>query len=136
MGTTNEDAPLPNDPSGNRRFVVIRLKGGDAGKIIKYMNDKREKLWSEAVQMYREGVQAWLPPELKAAQAKVNETARRGNEILEGKIEKWLDERALTSAGNGGAGFTMDEICRHVDLEKNGTTPMKEQKEAARSSGC
>ena len=75
VGTTNEDTPLPNDPSGNRRFVVIRLKGGDAGKIIKYMNDKREKLWAEAVQMYRDGKQAWLPPELNAAQAKVNETA-------------------------------------------------------------
>ena len=125
VGTTNEDAPLPNDPSGNRRFVVIRLKGGDAGKIIKYMNDKREKLWAEAVEAYRKGEQAWLPPELKAAQAKVNETARRGNEILEGKVEKWL------GGGRSEGGFTMEEICRGVDLEKNGITPMKEQKEAA-----
>ena len=117
VGTTNEDEPLPNDQSGNRRFVVIRLKGGDAGKIIKYMNDKREKLWAEAVQLYREGVQAWLPPELKAAQSKINETARRGNEILEGKVERWV------SRAGGVEGFTMEEICQGVDL------PMQEQKQ-------
>ena len=37
VGTTNDPNPLPNDPSGNRRFVPVVLSGGDVVNLIAYM---------------------------------------------------------------------------------------------------
>ena len=51
VGTTNSQTPLPSGDE-NRRFVPIRLLGGDAAFIREYMNENRERLWAEARDKY------------------------------------------------------------------------------------
>ena len=64
IGTADRERFLPND--GNlRRFVPIVLGKGDARKVRTYMTKNRERLWSEAVALYHEGIPAYLPAKLK-----------------------------------------------------------------------
>ena len=105
VGTTNDPRPLPNDPSGNRRFVVIKLTGGDVADLKAYMDGARNQLWAEAVSRYDQRETAWLPAVLKAAQAEVNEGSRRRDDILEDTVEGWLGEGEAMRSG-----FTMDEL--------------------------
>ena len=64
IGTTNDIEPLPNDPSGNRRFVPIVLAKGNPKTIRTYMEKHREQLWAEALNLYRQGYEAWLPQQM------------------------------------------------------------------------
>jgi hypothetical protein len=52
LATTNDDAPLPHDPSGNNRYVVVPVGG-----MINFLQIQleREQLWAEAVHLYWEG---------------------------------------------------------------------------------
>ena len=62
VGTTNSDESLPNDMTGNRRFVPVVLeKGLDVESTIPEI---RERLWAEALHLYRRGVRANLPRDL------------------------------------------------------------------------
>ena len=81
VATTNNDTPLPNDPSGNRRFVPIRLEHG--ANVEVYMNDNREQLWAEAYHMYRNGEIANLSRDLYPLQCKAAEGARNVDSIVE-----------------------------------------------------
>ena len=81
VATTNNETPLPNDPSGNRRFVPIRLEHG--ANVEVYMDDNREQLWAEAYHMFRAGTEANLPRELHALQESAAEGARMVDSIAE-----------------------------------------------------
>ena len=64
MGTADKDKFLPPDEN-HRRFVPILLGRGDARKVRSYMAKNRERLWIEAVSLYRNNVTAHLPDNLK-----------------------------------------------------------------------
>ena len=81
VATTNNETPLPNDPSGNRRFVPIRLEHG--ANVEMYMDDNREQLWAEAYHMFRAGTEANLPRELHTLQEAAAEGARMVDSIAE-----------------------------------------------------
>lgn len=90
IGTAN-GASLPNDPTGNRRFVAIPLAG--RGKHPSdLMAELREKLWAEALVRYKEGWRANLPDELKTHQEEVNEGYRQADETIEALISARVDE--------------------------------------------
>ncbi len=111
-GTMNHDG-LPNDPTGNRRFVVVKVKPGEysdqkgAAGVWTYLQIYRECLWAEALARYRDGEPAWLPAHLSALQARVNEEFRRGDDIIENGLTDWLDRQtapftiAAAAAGLG-----------------------------------
>ena len=64
VGTADRERFLP--PNNNhRRFVPIVLGPGYARKVRRYMAKNRERLWGEAVAMYRKGEPAHLPDHLK-----------------------------------------------------------------------
>lgn len=88
VGTTNSGEPLPNDPTGNRRFVPIRLEDGDPMGIADYMQRNRAQLWAEALTLYHKGAQAWLPRDLTAEQSKASERHRHRDPIIEDQIEE------------------------------------------------
>ena len=123
VGTSNVPDPLPNDPTGLRRFAVVRLDRGDPGAMADYLNRNRVQLWAEGVALYQEDVKAWLPPALKAAQSAANETARRRDDILEDAVARWTV--GLTS-------FTLAEAAAGVCLIKTqseaATLPQRDQK--------
>ena len=91
VGSTNDPRCLPNDPSGNRRFVPVPVTAGDPRKIRSFVNEYREQLWAEA--RYRSLVlkePAWLPDELKSQQAALTERYRATDEIAEDAVQEYL----------------------------------------------
>ena len=114
IGTTNQNDFLPNDVSGNRRFVVIRLVGGDVKLVVEYLETHRTQLWAEAVALYRKGVEAWLPRDLAHVQSVSNEDARRRDDLLEDVLDRKLPE--------AGDSFTLASIAALIGLiEKGGS---------------
>ena len=91
VGSTNDPRCLPNDPSGNRRFVPVPVSAGNPREIRKFMNQWREQLWAEALHRARVLKEpAWLPDELKAQQAILNERYRATDEIAEDVVQEYL----------------------------------------------
>ena len=64
VGTADTKAFLPLD-NNHRRFVPIGLGEGKARKVRTYMAKNRERLWAEAMELYRQGELAHLPERLK-----------------------------------------------------------------------
>ena len=94
VGTTNREADLPNDPSGNRRFVPIPLtKGAD---VESFMGENRGRLWAEARYMYELDVRANLPRDLMAAQASRAEEHRDRDDVIEDAVANLPDGARLT----------------------------------------
>lgn len=92
IGTADNERPLPNDPN-LRRFVPVQLNGGNPAKVYAYMGANQEQLWAEALHLYRQGVEAWLPTGLQLLQKDATDKARSGNIALETAIDDFLDLR-------------------------------------------
>ena len=89
VGTANPGgAIVPNDLSGNRRFVPIVL-GADrclVGRPEDWLDAHRLQLWAEAREAYAEGWRANLPRELAAAARAAADQHRAGNDALENAV--------------------------------------------------
>ena len=78
MGTTNDPQPLPNDPTGNRRFVPIDIATREGGTpaLRSYLDKHRTQLWSEAKWLWNHRQHheqtPWLPDRLKTVQNAIN----------------------------------------------------------------
>ena len=95
-GTANPGTPLPNDPSGNSRFVTVELPGfpnRDTGRaqareaVESYWDQRRIQYWAEGY--YRVRVQGEipnLPRELALDQDAANEPYRNRDDILEDQV--------------------------------------------------
>ena len=115
VGTTNEAQCLPNDWTGNRRFLAIEVERGEQGAagVRAVLDGWRIQLWAEALHLHGEGVEARLPDGLADAQARVNERHRAADTILEDELDSWL----VTAPEM----FTMHEVakgCRLVELNR------------------
>ena len=84
VGTSNDVECLPNDPSGNTRFVPIQCSKGS--HIEPFMAQWRTQLWAEGLALYREGSRANLPRELMGLQAEHGERHRRKDQIVEDSV--------------------------------------------------
>ena len=99
---------LPNDSTGNRRFVVVELEGEKARQSVEsYFAEHRAELWAAAVHAHQEGERANLPRDLFPAQRKANTNFRRADVIVE-------DEVARLNHNEFPDGATMKEITRHL----------------------
>ena len=86
VGTANGEC-LPNDPTGNRRFVVVEIEGDRAkSRVEDFMEEHRDELWSAALYEYQQGRRANLPRELVAAQTEANDARRKGDLIFEDAV--------------------------------------------------
>ncbi len=90
VGTTDKPNDLPNDPSGNRRFVPIELKHG-ANVEAFFADGTREMIWAEAFQLAsgkggEPPERANLPRELMAMQRKQAELHRDRDDMLEDAV--------------------------------------------------
>jgi len=89
FGTSNDDQALPNDPTGNRRFVVCKLEGERAKQSVeKYFDEHRDELWAAAKAAYLNDAQANLPYEMKKQQTASNENYRRVDETMFNLVQK------------------------------------------------
>ena len=99
-GTANGSAVLPNDPTGNRRFVALPIERGDVARLRGWLDANRGQLWSEAWTRAKTGEAAFFPMELKSAQDAVNETVRSSDTILEDAVRTWLEGRLGDLSGD------------------------------------
>ena len=99
VGTTNEPECLPNDPSGNRRFVVIELAHGCD---VQAASVDRSQWWAEALARYHDGERANLPRDLHLVAADQAE-AHRARDSLEEEIRN-----AMVDLDDDG--FTLNEL--------------------------
>ena len=91
VGSTNDPRCLPNDPSGNRRFVPVPVSAGNPRAIRTFIDQWRDQLWTEAVHRVRVNKeQAWLPDDLKEQQMAQNERYRATDEIAEDAVQEFL----------------------------------------------
>ena len=79
VATGNNHDCLPNDPTGNRRWVVLTLRepvAGDprsrAGYVREWLEEHRAALWAEGLARYRAGQHPRLPDRLAPVQREVN----------------------------------------------------------------
>ena len=124
VGTAN-GAALPNDPSGNRRFVVVEIQYGDPAALRTYLDENRVQLWAEALARFHGGEHSRLPEELFALRDAVNEHHRRGDEILEDKVAAWI-------RGRDGERFTSGAAAAGVGLVSGGEGAKLSKQDSAR----
>ena len=97
VGTANDEDVLPNDPTGNRRFVAIPIPGKhDDIAIGVWMEAHREQLWAEGMSMFMEGQSARIPQALWGEQRERNASHRRADETVEGSIRELGDLRDVS----------------------------------------
>jgi len=84
VGTTNDERYL-QDETGGRRFWPVKTTTID----MKYIQDNREQLYAEAVQMHKEGFEYFSVPE----SAKDEQAARLSVHPWEDIIRAWLDDQ-------------------------------------------
>ena len=106
VGTADRNEPLPNDQN-LRRFVPVYLDDGRPDLIREYLYRNRKQLWAEALQMYRQGVEARLPDHLKGLQAEATDQARSRDTVIEDAVSEWT---------RGKDGFTTAELAAGVRL--------------------
>ena len=103
VGTANPSPAgiLPNDPSGNTRFVVVDLPAcrSLAGPVEAWISERRAQLWAEAAARYAAGERANLPEDLQPAAAAAAESHRRKDELLEDAIAGLPPERQDARGG-------------------------------------
>lgn len=109
VGTTNDVESLPNDSTGNRRFVAITVTGDEhnAAWVRSYLNANRAQLWAEALVLSHQGREARLPEALKASQAETNAAHRRRDHLLEDALEAFV-------ARQGGQPFTLHQAAEGI----------------------
>ena len=74
VGTTNDPRCLPNDSSGNRRFLPVPCIAGDPAYTRAYLDEHRTQMWAEALHRVRTNHEtAYLPDSLKGAQSELTE---------------------------------------------------------------
>ena len=114
IGTTDREEILPNDPAGNRRFVVIECPGiePDGRSVEKFMDEHRGQIWAEALLRSDKGDVANLPRELREQQAARNQQYRSGDEYLEGLVERLPLPDPV-------GGYTMADIYSVLSLPSN-----------------
>ena len=91
IGTTNSRTSLPNDPTGNRRFVPIDLSDGSAERVRNYLDANRMQLWLEALECVHGGAEARLPDHMKGEAKRAAEAHRRRDDILEDRLAAFVE---------------------------------------------
>lgn len=119
MGTAN-GLQLPNDPSGNRRFIPVKVRLHEKGvkHLVRYMRTHREKLWAEARWMFEQGERASLPASLQTLAADIQETYRNRDDLLEDAIDTYLEGK-----GKKRTWFTIQDVVEGAELVEPGRKP-------------
>jgi len=90
IGTMNQASLLPNDPTGNRRFIladIARSRFDDYADYKAWLADHRDCWWAQAKAAVGQNASCHeLPGSLRAMQEAANESVRGKNDILEEAI--------------------------------------------------
>ena len=134
VGTTNDLSCLPNDPTGNRRFVPIAVTAGKVRHMRAWLDKHRAQLWAEALHRYRAGEPAYLPDELVKPQMTMTERHRDADDVVENRIDEFLGRIDLPEY------FRVEDVACEtglVDRPERLSSPLSKRIRAAlRLRGC
>ena len=134
VGTTNDLSCLPNDPTGNRRFVPIAVTAGKVRHMRAWLDEHRAQLWAEALCRYRAGEPAYLPDELVEPQMTMTERHRDADDVVENRIDEFLGRIDLPEY------FRVEDVACEtglVDRPERLSSPLSKRIRAAlRLRGC
>ena len=86
VGTSNRQDVLPNDPTGNRRFVPVVLNR-PTQSVEEYLTIHRDQLWAEALYRHSTGISPRLPRDLMPHAAAAAEAHRNRDPIIEDALD-------------------------------------------------
>ena len=86
VGTSNRQDVLPNDPTGNRRFVPIVLNPPTQA-VEEYLALNRDQLWAEAQYRHKKGISPRLQRSLMPHAAVAAEAHRNRDPIIEDALD-------------------------------------------------
>ena len=95
VGSADQDGCLPNDPGGLRRFVPLRLAGGDPKHVRRRLAKHRRQLWAEAVAMHERDVPARPPEAITEVRRDAAERHRLTDDIVEEAVARGIQECAF-----------------------------------------
>ena len=94
VGTSNPKGcgELPNDPTGNIRFIAVPVVGCSKGAkwASEWMDENRNQLWSESLALYRSGEDSNLPFHLIESQEEINRQFREADELYETPLRRLI----------------------------------------------
>ena len=105
VGTSNDVECLPNDPSGNTRYVPIQC--GEGSHVEPYLAERREQLWAEGLALYNMDERANLPRSMMALQTEHGERHRRKDAIIEDAVSALIEDGPLT----------IKEVCNRINTD-------------------
>lgn len=128
IGTTNHDVYL-RDPSGNRRFLPVRVWTKPAQKrSIQSLSYMRDQIWAEAVVHYRKGERHWFEGATELAMLAEEQGARCIPHAADAAIEEychpgedWRNPVALSDvadyiAGNRPYLVQQGNLMKHIPI--------------------
>ena len=117
VGTCNDDGTgtLPNDPTGNRRWLPVVLNG--RGEHFDTFAESRDQIWAEAFHRIREGEDPAFPESMVMAQRRATEDHRQADSIEELIIGFHEELRELNDK-HGGSGLMLLEISYVLNLTR------------------
>ena len=86
VGTSNRQDVLPNDPTGNRRFVPVVLNPPSQA-VEGYLTLHRDQLWAEALYRHSKGISPRLQRSLMPHAAVAAEAHRNRDPIIEDALD-------------------------------------------------
>ena len=110
VGSTNDYHCLPNDSTGNRRFMPIVVANRDVAQIRSWLDANRGQLWAEALHRYRRREPAYLPEDLVRDHAAVTELHRAADDVVENQVDTWLGRRDIPDH------FTVETVAHDAGL--------------------
>ena len=121
VGTSNRHDSLPNDPSGNRRFIPVVLHAPSQA-VEEYMALHRDLLWSEAIYRHSLSVSPRLPRSLMPQATEAAESHRNRDTVIEDALAK------LPADWEGTLAETAQKIGLLSLTDAGVKLPMREQK--------
>lgn len=138
VGSTNEVACLPDDPTGHRRYIVVRVDGDDdtPGRIREILPKIRDQLWAEALFRVQAGEESFFPVALKGLLNKETKEHVLENDVLNTKISKALYSVSTMNTQKGSERFIkLADITTHMDVPAPNRTLQKNIADYLRSLG-
>ena len=115
VGTSNDDQILPNDPTGLRRFLPVRIRDRGPHPIVHRMDELRDQLWAETKhRIYECDERPTITEDVRAAQQRSTEASRRSDEIVEDLVEAYAGTKTT---------LTLHEVLEHVSAKTENLKP-------------
>lgn len=118
VGTTNDERFL-SDPTGERRFWVVRTGAFD----IRWLTEWRHQIWAEAVDLYRQGERWWLEGDEEDLMDSVREDHKAVEEPwIEAFVE--LATAMVYTPGTSRSGISIEAALEQLLVKTKGTTDL------------